>query len=453
MNNVLDEKNELFAKAPIPKAVATLAIPTVLSMLVTVIYNMADTYFVGQTNDPNQVAAVSLTMPVFLVLMAFGNIFGMGGSSLIARSLGSGQTQKVKNISSFCFYGALVVGIFVAIGFIAGMNPILKVVGASENTWTFTRDYLFWIGIGAPIVIISNAFSNIVRSEGAAKTAMIGMMIGTITNIILDPIMILSMNMGVKGAAIATVIGNIASIIFYILYIEKGKSILSLSPLNFSMKHGIFSGVVSIGMPASINSVLMSAANILLNNLLVLYGDIPVAAMGVALKANMLVVMLQIGISMGVQPLIGYNYGSGDYHRMRGIMKFSMLCNIVIGSLLTAVYFFTADGIINAFISDPDVIANGVNMLRALMISGPVLGIMFVYMSSFQAMGKAIPSLVLSISRQGFIFIPILVISNRLFKLDGIIYAQPIADIFSIILAFVIFLFVNKSLKKQHSSQ
>ena len=448
----MKNKNDVFEKMPVPKAVATLAIPMVLSMLVTVIYNMVDTYFVGQTGDPNQVAAVSIMMPIFMVLMAVGNIFGIGGTSLISRILGEGHKEKVKYISSFCFYSAIIFGIILIGVFLSNMPLITKLAGASESTTSFAMDYLKWISIGAPLIIVSTAFSNIVRSEGAAKTAMIGMMIGTVVNIILDPIMILLLNMGVMGAAIATVIGNITSIIFYITYILRGDSLLSISPKNFSFSGNVIKEVFLIGLPASLNNILMSAAIIFLNNFLSIYGDIPVAAMGVAMKANMLVFMLQIGIAMGVQPLIGYSYGAEDFKRMKAVIKFSMLCTVTVGTTLTIIYYFAADKIINAFISDISVIEHGVVMLRALMMIGPVIGVMFVFMCTFQAMGKAIPALILSISRQGLVFIPALYIGNQLLGLNGIIYAQPIADAGSIMMALLLFFFINKKElnKKQH---
>lgn len=442
--------HDVFEKYPVHKAVFTLALPTMMSMLVTIIYNMADTFFVGQTKDPNQVAAVSLTMPVFLLCMAFGNMFGIGGSSMISRLMGEGKKDRVKKVSSFCFYGCIVVGILLMVFFLLAMPVVLKLIGTSSNTEGYARDYLTYIAYGAIFVVLSNAFGNIVRAEGAAKASMFGMMLGTIVNIVLDPIMILAMNMGVAGAAIATIIGNICTVIFYIWYLvnKNSQSLLSIHKKDFSMSPDIVRGVLGIGVPASINNILMSMANILLNNFLASYGDIPVAAMGVASKANMLVVMLQLGLAMGIQPLIGYSYGSRNFKRMRSVMKFSMICNVILGSILTFIYFCFTEQIVQVFIQDSSVTQLGSQMLRALMVSGPILGILFVFNFTFQALGKALPALVLSLSRQGLIFLPVLVISNRLFQLDGIIWAQPIADIMSTLIAFCMFLIINKGFKK-----
>ena len=320
----MQDKNELFASAPVPRAVAVMAVPTVLSMLVTVVYNMVDTFFVGQTGDANQVAAVSIATPVFLIIMALGNMFGIGGSSAISRFLGAGERGQVKHVSSFCFYGSLAIGVVMVAVLLAGMPLVLSVIGASEATAGFAREYLVWISIGAPFILTSNAFSNLVRSEGASRHAMLGMMTGTVVNIVLDPIMILGLGWGVAGAAIATVIGNLASLLYYLLYFWRGKTILSVAPRDFRMR-SVAGAVVAIGLPASVNNLLMSFATIILNNFLASYGDAPVAAMGIATKANMLVVFVQLGLAMGIQPLIGYSYGARNYDRLRSIMKFSMI--------------------------------------------------------------------------------------------------------------------------------
>ncbi len=402
--------NELFEKASVPKAVAKMAIPTIITMLVVVIYNMADTFFIGQTGDKMQVAAVSLATPVFMVFMALGNLFGIGGSSAISRALGARNMERSKKICSFCCYGSLGLGVVMLGLYLIGMDQILKIIGASANTIGYAREYLTIIAIGGPFIMFGTAFGNILRGEGAAKESMIGNMIGTVTNIVLDPIMILGLHMGVAGAAIATIIGNMAAGAFYVLFFLRKKSALSISPKYFSMGNGILLDVVKIGIPASLNNILMSVANIVLNNALVQYGDTPVAAMGVALKTNMLVVLLQIGLCAGIQPLIGYNYGARNYKRLNQIFKFTGLCAVVMGTVLTVLIFFTKAFIIRAFIDDPEVVAIGTQMVMALQLSGPVIGLLFLSINTIQGMGKAIPSLILTVCRQGIMFIPLIYI-------------------------------------------
>ena len=266
VNIAMNSNRDLFEKTSVPKAVALMAIPTIVTMLVVVIYNMADTFFIGQTGDAMQVAAVSLATPVFMVFMALGNLFGIGGSSAISRALGEKNEQRARHISAFCCYGSLGVGILMTLIFILFMDGILKMIGASPATIDYARQYRTFVAIGAPFVMFGTAYGNIVRGEGAAKESMIGNLIGTITNIILDPIMILWLGWGVSGAAVATVLGNVAACIFYLYYLlHKKETVLSIKPSDFQWKNRIASGVFSIGIPASLNNILMSCANILLN--------------------------------------------------------------------------------------------------------------------------------------------------------------------------------------------
>ena len=321
-------------------------------MLVVVIYNMADTFFIGQTGDAMQVAAVSLATPVFMVFMALGNLFGIGGSSAISRALGEKNEQRARHISAFCCYGSLGVGILMTLIFILFMDGILKMIGASPATIDYARQYLTFVAIGAPFVMFGTAYGNIVRGEGAAKESMIGNLIGTITNIILDPIMILWLGWGVSGAAVATVLGNVAACIFYLYYLlHKKETVLSIKPSDFQWKNRIASGVFSIGIPASLNNILMSCANILLNKVLISYGDTPVAAMGIAMKANMIVILLQIGLCAGIQPLIGYNYGARNVKRLKKIFFFTGLCAVIMGTVLTLLMVIARKPIIHASVS------------------------------------------------------------------------------------------------------
>ena len=446
---------DLFEKDPIPKAVLKLAVPTVLGMIVAVFYNMVDTFFVGQTGDPNQMAAVSVATPVFLFFMAAGNIFGIGGSSFLSRALGEKQYDKVKKISSFCFYVGIATGIVGAILMFTFMTPLLHAVGTSKNTFGFARSYLVWIALGGPAIVVSTTFQNLVRGEGAAQDSMAGMISGTVANIVLDPIFILDsflgipcLGMGVPGAAIATILGNIVSIIVFMAHVCSKSSVLTIRLRHFAARGGILRGVMLIGLPASITNILMSLSSILMNKFLVTYGDIPVAAMGIAMKANMLAIFVQLGLGMGIQPLVGYNYGARNFKRMKSVIKFAMLCVFTAGVTITGVYFVFSREIISVFINDEGVIETGITMLRALMLSSSFIGILFVFNFSFQAMGKALPSLALAVSRQGFVFLPCVFILNHFFQLQGLVLCQPIADIVSILMALGMFLWMNKDFKQ-----
>ena len=442
---------DLFEKAPVPKAVATMAVPTMISMLVVVIYNMADTFFIGQTKDPLQVAAVSLATPVFMIFMALGHLFGIGGSSAISRALGERRKDRAWHISSFCCYGLLGLGVMVAVISVLGMEQILHLIGASENTIGFARQYLTIISSGAPTIMFSTAFANILRGEGASRESMVGNLLGTIVNIILDPVMILGLGWGVSGAALATIIGNIAACFFYISYYVRGKSMLSIHVKDFRMGEGIAASVAAIGIPASLNNILMSFANIILNQALVGYGDTPVAAMGVALKSNMLVVLLQIGLCVGIQPLIGYNYGSGNKKRLMQVFKFTGVVSVIMGMLLTLFMIIARKTMIQVFINDAEVVSYGIRMVVALQLSAPFIGILFLCINTIQGMGKALPSLVLTVCRQGLIFIPLIFILNAMLGLDGVIYAQPAADYLSILVGIMICVHLFRSMEHRES--
>lgn len=446
-----EKRENIFSSYPIPKAVAALAIPSVLSSIVNVIYNMADTYFVSLMKDTDATAAVSITMPVFLFFVAFGNIFGVGGSAYISRSMGEGKKEKAKKISAFSIYSSILSGAILLALILIFIHPLINALGATnEAIYNYGYDYLKYIAVGGPMIVTSITASNLVRGEGAAKESMIGMMIGTVTNIILDPIMILTLDMGVGGAAIATVIGNIASVVYYAAYLIKGNSILSCNPARFSVKEGIAKNVIPIGIPAAINNILMSLSNIILNNFMKDFGGEAVAALGIAMKVNMLIVFVQMGTGMGIQPLIGYSYGARNMERLRKTMQFTMLCTFIIGTVLTIIYFIFTPQIINLFNGEGDALVTdyGVKILRGLNIAGPFIGILFTYNFAFQGMGKSIPSLIFSLGRQGLIFLPFLIVMSKYVGFNGIVYAQSIADLACIILAIIMFTIIKSKIKK-----
>ena len=336
----------------------------------------------------------------------------------------------------------------------------------SDATFAYAADYLKYVAIGSPFIVSSVMLGNLVRGEGAARVSMIGSIIGQVVNIVLDPIFILNKGdklfglampfgtgQGVAGAAIATVIGNVVSVVFFLIYFLRGKSILSISPGRYRVRGGIARGVITVGLPAAINSLLMSISNMLINVFLQAYGDNAVAAMGITMKANMLVVMLQLGLAQGVQPLVGYCYGANKLDRMRHSIRFSCVCNIVLGTVITVIYFIFTRQVVSVFNDDPAVIDYGVKMLRALMISGPVIGCMFVLNFSFQGMGKGAQSMILSLSRQGLIYFPLLIIMNKTVGLDGIIWSQAVADLVCTVMSVVMFLLVVRKLRRQHSQK
>ncbi len=442
-------KIDIFERYSIPRAVWSLALPTIIGMIVLVLYNLVDTFFIGQTGDRNQVAAVSLAMPVFFILMAIGNLFGIGSSANISRHLGAKNYKRASNISSFAFYGSLVFGIIVAVLGILNMEALVAFTGANEEAHQYVKGYLTYICLGAPFIIMGASLAYIIRSEGSAKTAMFGMIISTLINIVLDPIFIFTLGYGVAGAAIATVLANVVVTIYYIVAIVRSKGHLSLSPKCFKMGDGVAKEVLAIGVPASLSNILMSFANIFYNLYLVEYGNDPVAAMGIVMKVVMMFIMIYMGVNTGVQPLFGYCYGANNSKRLKSSIFYALKALTIIGVFFFLLFFFGAEHIIRFFIDDEDIIYHGVRMLRAQISVAPFLGIIFIVMTLMQVTGRALVALILSVCRQGLAFIPAIMILNATLGLDGLIWSQPVADLFSVILSTITFLWFLKLLAKK----
>ena len=437
-----DKSTEIFRDAPVPKAVISNVIPSIISMVMVLIYNLADTFFIGQTKNAYMVAAISVATPAFLLFMAVGMLFGIGGTSLISRSLGEGKTEKAKTVSAFCFWAGLCVGIvsMIAVFFLA--EPISLAIGASKDTVGFASQYLRIVSTAIPFLIVSNSFSNIIRAEGKANIAMMGMLIGNLINIVLDPVMILGFGWNVAGAAIATVLGNIFAAVYYIWHLLSKNSSLSIRPKYYQAKKGIAAGVFAIGIPASLNSILMSVSNIVVNNIMIKYGDMAVAGLGVAMKVNMIVVMLLIGLGTGIQPVLGYCFGAGNRKRYMAILKFSLALAFGISAVMTAVCYCGAGPLVHAFLEDADAFVYGMSFARIYIYSGPVMGVLFVLINAIQSTGAALPALILSISRQGIIYLPVLFLFKTVFDSAVMLAAaQPVTDYLSTALAFLLFVF------------
>lgn len=446
-----DKTTDLFENAPIPQAVLKNIIPSIVGMIMVLVYNLADTFFIGQTKDSYMVAAVSLATPAFLLFMAIGMLFGIGGTSLISRMLGEGKNEYAKHTSSFCFWTGTIVGIIGMIAIWLFSDPIAVAVGSSADTKEFVKQYLIIVACGVPFLIVSNSFSNIIRAEGSANKAMNGMILGNVVNIVLDPIMILLLGWNVAGAAFATVLGNVASAVYYLSHLLSKKSMLSVSPKMYRIRGGVATGVLAIGVPASLNSILMSTSNIVINNLMKQYGDMAVAGLGVAMKVNMIAVMLLIGVGTGIQPLLGYCFGAKNQERYKGVLKFSLMLAIGISLVMSALCYLGAGPMVNAFLENPKAYDFGMEFARILIISGPVLGVMFVMINAIQSMGAAIPSMVLSISRQGIIYFPMIWVFNTFFHSERMLtMTQPVTDYVATALSVLLFVITYKKYFGKH---
>lgn len=430
---------EIFENTPVHKAVFQNALPAMAAMLMVIIYNLADTFFIGQTHDDLQVAAVSLATPVFLLFMAVGSIFGIGGTSVISRSLGEGRKDYAKKVCSFCMWGCVGVGILMSVLFLAFMDQILALVGASTDTWEYAKTYLTIVSFSGPFVLIANCYSNVIRAEGESGKAMMGQFLGNLLNAILDPIMILVFKWNIAGAAIATVIGNVVGAGYYICYFLRGRSTLSIRLKDFTVKDQVASGVLVIGIPAALGSLLMSVSSIIMNSQMTKYGDMAVAGVGVAMKVTMMTGMVCIGLGQSIQPLLGYCFGAKKWDRYKSVLRFSLIFAFVLSTLLTVLCYLFTDQIISMFLTDAAAYSYGVSFSRILLSTSFLFGVFYVLTNALQANGAATESLIVNISRQGLIYIPIMFVLGALFHETGLIWAQPVADVLSLILTIIIY--------------
>lgn len=428
------KKTEIFENAPIPKAVITLAVPTIISSLVTVIYNLADTYFVGILNDAPQNAAVTLAAPLLLAFNAINNLFGVGTSSMMSRSLGTKDYDTVSRSSAFGFYCAAICGILFSLIYTVFQVPVLRILGADSVTAATTAEYLKWtVSFGAAPAILNVVLAYLVRSEGASMHAGIGTMSGCLLNIVLDPVFILpqGLNMGAAGAGLATFISNCVACLYFfvLLFIKRKSTYVCINPAMFRPNRSIALGIFGVGIPASIQNLLNVTGMTILNNFTSSYGADPVAAMGIAQKVNMVPMYVAMGLSQGIMPLISYNYGSGNTSRMKKTITFSARISVSFLTLMSVIFYIFAGSVISMFMKNPEVVSYGTKFMRGLCLALPFLCMDFLAVGVFQACGMGSKSLVFALLRKIVLEIPALFILNRLFPLYGLAYAQTAAEI------------------------
>ena len=432
-------KNEtMMREAPMRIVLLKMCVPSIVIMLVVVVYNMTDIFFIGKTGVPAQVAAVALCGPLFSVLQGIGTLLGAGGSTALGIALGKGEQDKTKAITSFCFYATLAVGLLLMATGLFYSEAIARLLGADAETFGYAAGYARILLMGAPFILISNVFANIVRADGSMKVSMIANGLGTLVNVALDPLFILTMGMGVEGAAIATVLGNAMSCSYLLWYTARKQSFTSLRLNDLSLKPDISWRVISLGLPMAVSTMLMSFSSVFSNNLFMAHGNIAMAAQGVVSKVGMLIVMVIMGICMGVQPAISYNYGARNHGRMYEIIKKTAWLCVVIGTLLSFICYRFQDQFIAVFINDAAVVEYGKRMILASLVIGPFCGFYQLCTVFLQGTGKVPYALTLSALRQGIFLIPILYLCNHFAGLFGLIYAGVIADALSIVVGIIL---------------
>lgn len=435
-----DKKIRLLRDEKVSKAILKLSIPMVMGMMIQVLYNLVDTYFIGMLNDANQLAAANISLPVFMMLMAIAGIVGSGSSSYISRCLGNKDYEEANKTISIATGILVIMSIIVMIAGIFMSPTIAKGLGANDATFNYTYKYIVIMFIGAIPVMCSYALGQLLRSEGNIMQSVIGLTLGTVVNIVLDPVFIFGLKMEITGAAIATIIGQTSTLLYFMYAFLKGKTTLKINLKKFKYDKNIFKEIFTIGVPASLNQMLMGVATVIVNNIAVGYGTLTVAGMGVAMKIMTIGTFVFMGFSAGCQPLVGYNYGCNNITRVKEIIKKGIIITSIIGLSLALIFGVFANSIIGLFTSEPEVINKGAIILRALIISLPFVGGQMISTTSAQSMGKVVVAFILSISRQGLLYMPLLIILNKVFGFSGFIYAQPITDMimltFSAILLF-----------------
>lgn len=454
-----NSKTALFETVPVGKALLIMAIPTIVSQLITMIYNLADTFFIGATNDPYKVAAVSVVSILFFILTALANLFGVGGGSLMSRLLGEKRDADAKRVGVFSIFGSLAISAIYSLVCLLFTEPLARLLGASDNTIAYASSYLFWVVvIGGIPSMLGMTMSFLIRSAGYSKESGIGLALGGIANIILDPLfmfVILPEGNEVTGAALATMFSNLLTLLYFLcVYIKlRGKSILSLSPKHVRLSKKLIANIFSIGLPSALTGMLANLSHIIRNNLTSDYGDIELAAYGIVQKVDMLPLNIGMGLCQGMMPLVAYNYASKNYPRMKSFTKAAQLSGMIIAGICIVGFEIFAPQIIRLFIKNEATVAFGAKFIRIACLATPFMIANFQKIYCLQAMGKGTESLILGILRQGLLAIPIIIIMNRLLQLYGIVSAQLISDGITFIFSTLIYHNVYGKLRKSTFSE
>lgn len=427
--------DKLFENTSIKRAYFILALPVVMSMAVTIIYNMVDTFFVAKTGNPNLVAGVSQGAPIFTLMIAIGDIFGLGGSSVISRLFGERRDKTARYVSGYCFYASITCGLVVTALMFIFQTPVLRMLGASPATWKYAREYYLVIAGGATFIIFGLSPNNILRTEGLATQAMIASITGTGINVVLNPIFIFTCGLGAAGSALATVVSNVIADVLMVYYLRTKSKKLTTSIHETKISGKLQREIYAIGIPASVTNIMVTFATTLTNRYLIAYGANSVAAMGIAMKVNTVIVMVMVGFAFGAQPLIGYTYGARDERRFRETLRFDLSVVAGLALVLTVLMMVFAPQIIRLFMRDPEIVREGTGMLRWLASSTTIAGIIMVLTTTFQSMGKATPAFWLSFSRQGLSFLIAIVVLSHFFGYTGVLAAQACADVLTLVLA------------------
>lgn len=443
------QNESLFRDKPVWYAIFSMAIPSVFTILVMIVYNMADMFFIGRLGDTAQVGAISIVGPVFSLLSAVSTMIGVGGCATIAKALGGGNTEDARTYASLCGWTFLIFGGVFSAVVLAFTNPLLRALGTPADMVHYAGIYMRVLALGAPVMLFSQGMAMLIRSEGAIKEGLIGNLSGTIVNLVLDPLFILVLNWGTAGAAAATVLGNLVGSAYFVFYILRRSGILNLKPQCALRSPAALFPIMALGLPNALSSILSGLASTFSNRLLSAYGTGAIAAMGAAGKVTMIIGLVQMGICMGVQPMMAYNYGARNLPRLKEILLKTALLTSVVGVLATLGCSLAKSALIGLFLREEAAAAMGEQLVVFLLLAGPVLGIYNLSTNFLQAAGNAPLATVTSVLRQGAILIPFLYLMEYLFGFTGIAIAHTASDVISTLIGLAVCLWQFGRLKTQ----
>lgn len=445
----LQNRTEIFENTPIKKAVLLQIVPAIASQMIALLYNLADTYFVGLINDPVQTAAITVVSPCFVMLTAISNLFGVGGASAIARVLGKKEPDRARQIASVSFWGGLVMGILFALLFWLLERPILTLCGAREETFAVVMAYAKWVVvIGGPWTVLNTLLANLVRAEGSARRAFVGVSLGGVLNIALDPLFVLPrfLGWGAAGAGIATAISNMVATAYFLcgIFRRRQDTVLSVAPGHLRHTRAHLGGILVIGFPSALQYALTVVAVAAQAKFVSAYPTEAVAALGIVKKIDQLPLYFSIGVANGLLPLLAYNHAAGNTARRSQAFRFGTLTAVSFSLCCLILFEIFAEPLVGLFIKNPQTVAYGASFLRLMVTAMPMMSVCYPMIVQFQAMGKAGESLICSVLRKGVLDIPLLFIMDALLPLYGCMLVQPTVDSISLIVALLLYRRIRK---------
>jgi len=445
-------KNTLFEKMKPSKALAIMAIPTVLSQMVILLYNLADTWFIGQANNPYMIGASSIALTIFLASTALSNVFGVGGGSLMTRLIGEKKNDDARKVASYTIVMAFISSLVFSMFILIIMNPLLEMLGANENTFKYAKQYIITTTIiGALPNVMTMCMAQLLRNSGYSKESGIGIILGSLLNIILDPFfmfILLPKGNEVLGAGLATLISSICSFLYFIVYFHKlrNKTVLSIPHKKEKIENKYKKSLYSVGIPAAIAILLFDIITIVTNRIAVSYGDISLAAMGIVLKVERIPINIGLGVCLGMVPLVAYNHGAQNSKRVKDFFTLTLMANIIFSTISAIIFFTLSKSIVSLFIKNNATILQGIIFLQGRCFALPFMMIGYVITNYMNAIGKGKTSFLLALIRHLILIIPIMIVMNLIWKINGFIWSEIVADMLNAIVAFIIFKYVNKNI-------